>query len=207
MSYLLAEFNTWLEQFYASLDYSRIFILMAMESSLFPVPAELVMTPAGYLARQGQLDFTLVVVSGALGSLCGASANYVLGRTLGRAFLLRYGKYFLIDRRRYEQAERMFLRNAALATFVGRLLPFIRHLISLPAGTFRMSPVAFAWWTTSGAAVLCAAEAAVGYFLGPQAVGLVMQYSHYIAIAVVGAGVMGGIMWLWWRRGQRNAGA
>lgn len=201
MTHLLAEFNAWLEQFYASLTYGRIFILMAMESSLFPVPAELVMVPAGYLARTGRLDFSLVVLSGALGSLLGASVNYALGRSLGRAFLRRYGKYLLIDRTRYDRAERMFLHNAALATFVGRLLPFIRHLISLPAGVFGMGKIAFAWWTTAGAAVVCAVEAGMGYYLGPQAVALASRYSHYLALAaIVALGVVLIVWWSWRRR-------
>ncbi|TAM09668.1 MAG: DedA family protein [Nevskiaceae bacterium] len=195
----MTEFHAWLEQFYASLDYGHIFILMAMESSLFPVPAELVMVPAGYIAREGRLDFGLVVAAGAFGSLFGASVNYLLGRTLGRAFLLRYGKYLLIDRHHYDQAERLFLRNAAVATFVGRLLPFIRHLISLPAGTFGMGRISFGVWTTAGAAIVCAVEAGAGYLLGPQAVALMTRYSHGIALAVAVAAVLG-LLWWGWRR-------
>ncbi|MDN5874115.1 MAG: DedA family protein [Sinobacteraceae bacterium] len=195
MSHLLGEFQAWLDHFYASLNYWRIFILMAMESSLFPVPAELVLGPAGYLARTGKLDFGLVVLSGTLGSLLGASVNYLLGRTLGRAFLLRYGRYFLIDRKRYNQAEKLFLRNANMATFIGRLLPFIRHLISLPAGVFSMHKGWFAFWTVAGAAILCAVETAIGYYLGPPAVKLAMHYSHYLAIGIVVLLIITGIVW------------
>src|SRR3546814_3071661 len=103
---------------------------MALESSLVPIPSELVMIPAGYLAAQGSLDPLLATLAGGSGSLLGASANYLFGRYAGRAFLLRYGKYFLIDERKYHEAEKLFLRNAQWATFIGRFIPVIRHLIS-----------------------------------------------------------------------------
>ena len=125
----MSVFTAWVEQYVAHLGYAEIFFLMALESSLFPVPSELVMIPAGYLARRGELDPVLAALAGGLGSLFGASANYVLGRYAGRAFLLRYGRYFLIDERKYHEAEKLFLRNAVWATFVGRFIPVIRHLI------------------------------------------------------------------------------
>src|SRR3546814_19674956 len=105
---------------------------MALESSLVPIPSELVMIPAGYLAAQGSLDPLLATLAGGSGSLLGASANYLFGRYAGRAFLLRYGKYFLIDERKYHEAEKLFLRTAQWATFIGRFIPVIRNLISLP---------------------------------------------------------------------------
>src|SRR3546814_16834788 len=93
---------------------------MALESSLVPIPSELVMIPAGYLAAQGSLDPLLATLAGGSGSLLGASAHYLFGRYAGRAFLLRYGKYFLIDERNYHEAEKLFLRNAHRATFLDR---------------------------------------------------------------------------------------
>src|SRR5690606_16573923 len=137
----------------AHLGYTEIFFLMALESSLFPVPSEAVMIPAGYLAARAQLDPFLATLAGGLGSLLGASANYVLGRYAGRAFLLRYGRYLLIDQRRYHEAEALFLRNARAATFVGRFIPLIRHLISLPAGVFGMALLPFALLTLLGASL------------------------------------------------------
>lgn len=198
---MLAEFQLWLNHLYSTLGYGEIFLLMALESSLFPVPAELVMIPAGYLASAGQLDPALALAAGTGGSLLGASVNYLLGRTLGRAFLLRYGRYLLIDPPKYHQAERLFLRNAALATFVGRLLPVIRHLISLPAGVFGMNKPGFLLWTTAGAALLCAIYLALGYYLGPPAVAMMTAYSHEVAIVVVllAAG------WLIWFLRRRRA--
>ena len=182
---MLAALQGWLHQLYGSLGYGEIVLLMALESSLFPVPAELVMIPAGYLASAGRLDPVLAVIAGASGSLLGASFNYLLGSTLGRTFLLRYGRYLLIDAPRYHQAERLFLRNASVATFVGRLLPVIRHLISLPAGVFAMHKPAFVLWTFVGATLLCAFELALGYFLGPPAVAMVTAYSHEVGIVLI----------------------
>lgn len=178
-------FVTWLTELYAGLGYTEIVVLMALESSLFPVPSELVMIPAGYLARTGALDPTLCVLAGGLGSVIGASANYLLGEYVGRAFLLRFGKYLLINEAKYHEAEGMFLRNAYVATFVGRLLPVIRHLISLPAGIFAMRWAPFLLITAAGATLWCAVLVAVGYYFGEPAVALARVYLHEVAIAVV----------------------
>ena len=175
----------WVGELYANLGYVEITFLMALESSLFPVPSELVMIPAGYLAATGQLDPVLAVACGTLGSVIGASANYLLGQYVGRAFLLRYGKYLLIDADKYHEAEALFLRNANVATFVGRLLPVVRHLISLPAGIFGMRWAPFVAITAAGAALWCAVLVALGYYLGEPAVALAREYLHELALAVV----------------------
>lgn len=192
-------FSEWLSTVVAHLGYAEIIFLMALESSLFPVPSELVMIPAGYLAARGQLDPLLATLAGGLGSLIGASANYILGRYAGRAFLLRWGKYFLINEAKYHEAERLFMKNAHWATFIGRLLPVIRHLISLPAGVFGMRLLPFALITSAGATLWCAVLVAIGYYLGEGAVDLVRHYSHEVAIAVVLIGVAG-VIWFLSRR-------
>lgn len=191
---MLEAFANWLAELYAGLGYVEIVFLMALESSLFPVPSELVMIPAGYLAATGALHPALCVLAGTAGSVIGASANYLLGEYVGRAFLLRYGKYLLIDADKYHEAEAMFLRNARLATFVGRLLPVVRHLISLPAGIFGM---AWAWFlaiTALGAALWCSVLVALGYYLGEPAVALARGYTHELAIAV-GVGLVAFALW------------
>lgn len=175
-------FAAWVQALVAELGYTEIVFLMALESSLFPVPSELVMIPAGYLAAQGQLNPWLASLAGAFGSLIGASANYLLGRTLGRAFLLRYGKYVLVSEAKYHRAEALFLRNANLATFVGRFLPVIRHLISLPAGVFGMPLLPFCVLTTVGAALWCGVLVALGYWLGEPVVAMVVEYTHEVAL-------------------------
>lgn len=170
---MIAGIEHWLAGLYGELSYGHIVLLMAMEASLFPVPAELVVLPAGYLAAQGQMDPVLAVLSGTAGSLIGSFFNYLLGRTIGRPFLIKYGKYLLINEHHYEQAEKLFLRNAALATFLGRLLPVIRHLISLPAGVFGMNKLVFALATAAGAGLLCGGYVTIGYRYGEQALEIV----------------------------------
>ena len=189
----MALFQAWVAQLYAQIGYPQIILLMTLESSLFPVPSELVMIPAGYLAHQGKLDPLLVVACGALGSLLGASFNYVIGRSLGRAFLLRYGRYLLISEKKYHEAETLFLRNARVATFGGRFLPVIRHLISLPAGVFGMPLPWFTLLTGAGSAIWCAVLVGFGYYFGEPGVALVLRYTHQLAylslaILVLGAG-------------------
>lgn len=171
-------FGAWLQELVSQLGYVEIMLLMALESSLFPVPSELVMIPAGYLAARGDLNPWLATLAGAGGSLIGASANYVLGRYVGRAFLLRWGPYLLIDRHRYQQAEALFSRNALMATFVGRLLPLIRHLISLPAGVFGMRLLPFMLLTTLGSGLWCGILVALGFYFGEPVVATVASYTH-----------------------------
>jgi membrane protein DedA with SNARE-associated domain len=182
----MAAFADWVQGLVAQLGYAEIVFLMALESSLFPVPSELVMIPAGYLAARGELDPWLATASGALGSLIGASANYLLGRTLGRTFLLRYGRYVLVTEAKYHRAEALFLRNANLATFVGRFLPVIRHLISLPAGVFGMRLLPFAVLTTLGAGLWCGVLVALGYWLGEPVVAAISRYTHEVGLVCAG---------------------
>ncbi|MCI0749987.1 MAG: DedA family protein [Nevskiales bacterium] len=193
----------WLTQLYSNLGYREIVVLMALESSLFPVPSELVMVPAGYLAKSGSLNFALCIVAGTAGSVIGASANYLLGKYLGRVLLLRYGKYLLVDARKYHEAEALFLKNAYVATFVGRLLPVVRHLISLPAGVFAMAWTPFLILTAAGAALWCTVLVAVGYYLGEPAVEMMRAYTHELALIVAVALVIF-VLWFLLRGRQRN---
>lgn len=192
----------WLEQYLAHLGYAEIFLLMMLESSLFPVPSELVMIPAGYLIAQQQLDPLLALAAGAFGSLTGASANYLLGRYAGRAFLLRYGRYLLIDEAKYHEAERLFLRNANWATFVGRQIPVIRHLISLPAGVFGMPLPPFALLTTVGAGLWCAVLLVVGYHFGESAASVMRHYSNEIGLLSLGLLLVLGLRFVLKGRGR-----
>lgn len=190
-------FGNWLQEMLAHLGYAEILFLMALESSLFPVPSELVMIPAGYRAAQGELDPWLVTLCGGLGSLIGASANYALGRYVGKAFLIHYGKYFLISRKTYDDAESLFLRNANVATFVGRFIPGVRHLISIPPGMFGMALAPFVILTTLGATIWCGVLVAMGYFLGEPVIAMVSMYAHeagILALAALGAFVVWFVM-------------
>ena len=175
-------FGVWLNGVLAHLGYAEIAFLMALESTLVPIPSEVVMIPAGYRAAQGHLNPWLATLAGGGGSLLGASFNYLMGRYVGRAFALRYGRYFLVSRKTFEDAEALFLRNANTATFVGRFIPGIRHLISIPPGMFGMRLAPFMFLTTLGATLWCGILVALGYFFGEPVVEAVHRYTHEAGI-------------------------
>jgi membrane protein DedA with SNARE-associated domain len=169
-----------------SMGYPGLFLLMAMESSLVPVPSELVMPPAGYLAHQGLMNPWIAIVSGTLGSLAGAYANYFGARYLGRPLILRYGKYFLIPPDKFQKVEKFFLRHGEISTFIGRLLPVIRHLISIPAGLSGMNHLRFSAYTLLGALIWCSILTWIGYEIGRNQ-ELIMAYSKQAVVwAAVG---------------------
>ncbi len=150
-----------------------ILLFMTIESSFIPFPSEVVMIPAGFLAARGELSFgspvldaSVAVVAGIAGSLAGAYVNYFLFAWLGTPFLEKYGKYFLLPKPKLERAEEIFRRYGAGATFVCRLLPAIRQLISIPAGIARMPLGSFTLWTGLGAGIWVAILTAIGYYLG-----------------------------------------
>jgi membrane protein DedA with SNARE-associated domain len=156
----------WLTETILALGYPGIVLLMAVESSFFPLPSELVMPPAGYLAAQGRMDVTLAVLAGAFGSLLGALFNYYFAVYLGEPFLRRYGRYFFVSNESLDRTEAFFRRHGEIGTFVGRFVPVIRHLISIPAGLSRMRIGRFAFFTTIGAGMWCAVLAYIGWLLG-----------------------------------------
>lgn len=135
--------------------YTGIIILMAMESSIFPVPSEVVMPPAGFLAAQGRLDFWGVILAGTFGSWLGSAITYLISRVFGRPFVLRFGKYFFCPPEKIERAERFLMRYEAGGIFFARLLPVVRHLISIPAGIVRMPFGKFSVMTTIGSFIWC----------------------------------------------------
>lgn len=152
-----------------------IFVLMAIESSVIPLPSEVVMIPAGFLAARHELfpgdplaSAIFAVVCGALGSIAGAYVNYGVSLKLGRPFLYAYGKYFFLSPHALERAEGVFREYGNVTTFVCRLLPGIRHLISIPAGLSRMKLGPFTLFTGLGAALWCIILTAVGYHFGNQ---------------------------------------
>jgi membrane protein DedA with SNARE-associated domain len=157
---------------------------MAMESSIIPVPSELVMPPAGYLAYQGEMNLAVVILCGTVGSLVGAYINYFVSHYLGRPLILKYGRYVLIPPDKFERVEGFFLRHGEISTFIGRLLPVIRHLISIPAGVAGMNHFKFSLYTLLGAGSWCTILTLIGYAIGGNQ-QLIMQYSHKALLWVV----------------------
>lgn len=160
-----------------AMGYPGIFLLMAMESSVIPVPSELVMPPAGYLAQQGQMSVVLVILCGTIGSLAGAYANYFAAKYLGRPLIVKYGRYLLITPEKFALVESFFLRHGEISTFVGRLIPVVRHLISIPAGLAGMNHLRFSLYTLLGAGIWCSILTWIGYVIGQNS-DLVMSWSH-----------------------------
>ena len=174
----------WLVTTIGALGYPGIFLLMAMESSVIPIPSELVMPPAGYLAQQGQMNVFVAILCGAGGSLVGAYANYFAARYLGRPLLLKYGRYVWITEEKFSKVERFFLAHGEVSTFVGRLLPVVRHLISLPAGLAGMNHVKFSLYTLAGAGIWVTVLTYIGYFIGMNR-DLILRYSHQALFGAV----------------------
>ena len=143
--------------------YAGIIILMAMESSIFPVPSEIVIPPAAFLAAQGKLSMAGVIVAGTLGSYLGAAITYWVSRLIGRPLILKYGRFFLLKPEKLEGAERWLERYEASGIFFARLLPVVRHLISIPAGLVRMNFTTFSLTTVIGSAIWCSV---LGYLGG-----------------------------------------
>lgn len=178
------ELIDWLVSTIGAMGYTGIFLLMAMESSVIPIPSEIVMPPAGYLAQQGKMNMTLVILSGTAGSLVGAYANYFVARWLGRPLLIKYGKYVWITEEHFDRVEKFFLAHGEISTFVGRLLPVARHLISLPAGLANMNHLKFSFYTLLGAGIWVSVLSWIGYFIGENQ-ELIARYSEHAVIDVI----------------------
>ncbi len=156
--------------------YLFIFVFMAIESSFIPFPSEVVMVPAGFLAARGELGaggpaitFFIAIAAGLAGSIAGAFVNYYLALFVGKPFLEKYGKWFFVKKEPLDRACEVFNKYGAATTFVCRLVPVIRQLISIPAGIARMPLGEFTLFTALGAGIWTAILAAVGFALGRSA--------------------------------------
>ena len=177
------------------LNYWTITLLMAIESSFIPFPSEVVVPPAAYkAAATGELNVWLVILSATLGALIGAFINYFLALWLGKPIVYkfansRFGHMCLLDEQKVIKAEQFFIRYGVAATLVGRLVPAVRQLISIPAGLARMNLAKFALYTAIGAGLWNCVLAAMGYFLEAvvpeeQLIATVSEYSHEIGYVI-----------------------
>lgn len=146
--------NTWFT-WVTDWGYWGVVILMAMESSIFPVPSEVVMPPAGFLAAQGKMNFWGAILAGTVGSWLGSAITYAVSRWAGRPFIVKFGRYFFCPPEKLERAERFLARYEAGGIFFARLLPVVRHLISIPAGIVRMPFGKFSLMTIIGSFIWC----------------------------------------------------
>jgi membrane protein DedA with SNARE-associated domain len=180
----MEEALTWLVDTIGVMGYPGIVILMAMESSIIPVPSELVMAPAGYLAHEGRMSLWMAIFCGTVGSLIGSYANYFVAQYLGRPLILKYGKYVGISAHKFEMVERYFEAHGEISVFVCRLLPVLRHLISIPAGLSRMSHARFATYTAVGAGLWMIVLTYIGYFIGREK-EMIAEYSHQAVLYAI----------------------
>jgi len=168
----------------SQLGYLGIFIMMFLESTFFPFPSEVAMIPAGYLASKGDMSLIIAIVVGTLGSLLGALFNYYLAKRYGRAGVLKFGKYFFFTEEKLIKMEAFFVEHGSFSTFVSRLIPGIRQLISLPAGLANMPLGKFSLYTTLGAGIWAIVLALLGYFIGENQI-LIKEYLHQIVVVVL----------------------
>jgi membrane protein DedA with SNARE-associated domain len=157
----------------ANLNYGTITLLMAIESSFVPLPSELVIPPAVFLVLTGQLDLTLVIAFATLGCVLGALFNYFLSYYLGRKIVYtlaatKWAKIFFVTPVKVQSAENYFIKNGNISTFIGRLIPGVRHLISIPAGLAKMNLRNFILYTLIGSLIWNATLAFISYFLIDQ---------------------------------------
>ena len=170
---LLADHLQLLSIYAKDWGFPAVFVLMAIESSFLPLPSEAVLIPAGFMAYRGELtfgspapDIAVLVICGMLGSILGAYFNYFLSLWLGRPILHRFGKYVFLSEKHLNRAEELFREYGDITTFVCRLLPAIRHLISIPAGLSKMNLWRFTLFTALGAGIWSSILTAFGCYLG-----------------------------------------
>ncbi|MBP5375477.1 MAG: DedA family protein [Bacteroidaceae bacterium] len=179
-----------------NLNYATVFFLMLLESTVIPVPSELVVSPAAYHAAGGNINVFLIILFATLGADCGATINYVAGYYLGRPIIYRFanskwGHMCLLNQEKVEKSEKYFYNHGMVATITGRLIPGIRHLISIPAGLAKMNYWMFLLYTTIGAGIWNCILAALGWYLysvvpEDQLNDKILEYGEYIKFAIIG---------------------
>ncbi len=188
----LCYYNTW---FINQCSYVGIFVLMALESMIAPIPSELVMPFAGFLIFSGHFDPLTVMVASSLGSVVGSLLSYGMGM-LGEPVVLRYGRYLFLNPHHLEWTKKFFERHGGKTIFICRFVPVVRHLISIPAGLARMHVVPFVLYTAVGATLWNGFLTYLGVRL-KENWRVVQQYTHILDFIVVGAmiGLVGYFAW------------
>jgi membrane protein DedA with SNARE-associated domain len=188
--------------------YPLIALLMAVESSIVPLPSEVVIPPAAHLAHTNQADLSIIgiVIAGTIGSWIGATAMYWVARLGGRPLLLRYGKYVMITPDKIEGAERWAAHYGSVGIFISRLLPVVRHLIGIPAGLVRMNYKVFSIYTLLGSGIWCGVLCYLGIKMG-QDEKLLKGELHRISLWLGGAVLALGTMYYFFVHRHMKAGS
>lgn len=203
---LIQKLNDWYSHALQSGGYPLVALMMAVESSLFPLPSEIVIPPAAHLAYTGQIPLSLwgIVLAGTIGSWFGATVMYWASRIAGRPLVMKFGKYFFISPEKIAGAERWATHCGAMGIFVSRLLPVVRHLIGIPAGIVRMNYWIFSIYTLLGSAIWCAVLCWLGVKMG-QDESLMKGEYHRITIWLAGAMIaLGGLYYFFVHRHMKK---
>jgi membrane protein DedA with SNARE-associated domain len=189
--------------------YPLIILLMAIESSVIPVPSELVIPPAAYLAHsQGHMSLAGVVLAGAFGSWIGATAMYWVSRMAGRPILVRYGRFVFISAEKIEKSERWSARYGSFGVFVSRLLPVVRHLIGIPSGIVRLNYAKYSLYTLLGSLSWCVVLSWVGVAAGNNKTlmaGDVHAAKLWILVILAGVAALSALYYFFVHRQMRRA--
>ncbi len=206
----------WISTLLGNLNYGTIFLLMLLESTVIPVPSELVVSPAAYHAAGGNINIWLVILFATLGADAGATINYLGGYYLGRPIIYKFanskwGHICLLNQAKVEKSERYFYNHGMVATITGRLIPGIRHLISIPAGLAKMKYWQFLLYTTLGAGLWNCILAALGWYLHSmvpeeQLNDKIMEYGEYIKVVIAAAVAVAFVYFLakWYLKRRKN---
>lgn len=196
----------WITTLLENLNYGTIWFLMLLESTVVPVPSELVVSPAAYHAAGGHLNIFLVILFATIGADCGATINYLAGYYLGRPIIYRFanskwGKMCLLNQKKVEKSEEYFNNHGMVATITGRLIVGIRHLISIPAGLAKMTFWKFLLYTTIGAGIWNCILAGLGWYLHAvvpedQLTDKIMEYGDVITFTIIILVVVAGLYFL-----------
>ena len=184
----------WITSLLSNVNYATVYFLMLLESTVVPVPSELVVAPAAYHSAAGHINIWLVILFATLGAMTGASINYLAGYYLGRPIIYKFansrlGHLCLLNQSKVEKSEKYFDDHGMVATITGRLIPGIRHLISIPAGLAKMNYWKFLLYTTIGAGAWHAILALLGWYLHDvvpeeQLNDKILEYGEYIKVAI-----------------------
>ncbi len=190
----------YITQLISYLGYPGVFLLMALESMIAPVPSEMVMPFAGFLIYTGEFTILGVLLASTMGSIAGSLASYWMGRQ-GEAVVLRFGRYLMLNPHHLEWTATFFCRYGSRTIFISRFIPIVRHLISIPAGLGKMQLLPFLVYTTVGATLWNMFLAFLGLKL-KEHWEIIHHYSHTLDIVVVATGVLGLAAYFIWRRRQ-----
>jgi membrane protein DedA with SNARE-associated domain len=207
---VLEQFADWVKHVVETMGYPGVFILIALESTLVPIPSELVMPFAGYLAGRGSFSLPVIMIINSAAALVGSGICYFIGAKGGKPFLERYGKFFLLRKHDLEKTERVFAKHGKWVVLIGRFIPVVRHIISIPAGIARMPLKTFFLQTFIGSTIWGGFLILLGYYLGDNWEAVATKLKRFdlvIGVLVVLAIVALGIRFVVRRRRERQNNA